>query len=117
MADKVLILNCPFATVVRGVLRQGKACGSSTLSAQACCAGHERRVRTDSRQSCRERSGPVWLVKLEGLNVPEQYHACLFGGALPEGLEGGEDEMEKWAKRGSLQCSEDGTVYMTLDNR
>uniref|UniRef100_A0A7S0EI57 CRAL-TRIO domain-containing protein n=1 Tax=Hanusia phi TaxID=3032 RepID=A0A7S0EI57_9CRYP len=158
MADKVLILNCPFATVVRGVLRQVVPARSQ----------HKLAVL-----GTREEYEPILVNHAE----KDQYHACLFGGALPEGLEGGEDEMEKWAKvtvpardkkvlqstvkagqtllwcacpealdiglqvkfvaaasskseilfesgservaalqRGSLQCSEDGTVYMTLDN-
>ena len=79
MADKVLILNCPFATVVRGVLKQVVPARSQ----------HKLAVLGEQREY-----EPILRAHAE-LGA---YHPCLFGGALPEGLEGGEDEMASWPR-------------------
>lgn len=79
MADKVLILNCPFATVVRGVLKQVVPARSQ----------HKLAVLGEQREY-----EPILRAHAE----LSAYHPCLFGGALPEGLEGGEDEMASWPR-------------------
>lgn len=77
MADKVLILNCPFASVVRGVLKQVVPARSQ----------HKLAVMGDQKE---------YEKILKDHADVSQYHPCLFGGALPEGLEDSEDEMASW---------------------
>mmetsp|Transcript_6161 Transcript_6161/g.12160 ORF Transcript_6161/g.12160 Transcript_6161/m.12160 type:complete len:411 (-) Transcript_6161:268-1500(-) len=80
ISDKVFILNCPFATVVRTVLRQVVPARSQhKLAVHGTIEDYE-------------------SVLLERADRA-QYHECLFGGALPEGLNSDEgDDMDKWPK-------------------
>uniref|UniRef100_A0A7S0MDF4 CRAL-TRIO domain-containing protein n=1 Tax=Cryptomonas curvata TaxID=233186 RepID=A0A7S0MDF4_9CRYP len=79
LADKVLLINCPFASVVRTVLNQ-------VIPARSL---HKLAVL----------GGPAdYAGRLAEHADQDQYHPVLFGGPLPEGLEDtGEDDMETWA--------------------
>jgi len=79
MAEKVFILNCPFATVVRQVLKQVVPARSQ----------HKLAVLGEVNDY-----KPVLQAHAE----VSEYHDCLFGGALPEGLEGGDDETMSWPR-------------------
>jgi len=80
ISDKVFILNCPFASVVRTVLRQVVPARSQhKLAVHGALAEYE--------QVLGERA------------AREEYHECLFGGDMPEGLNAEEgDSMDKWPK-------------------
>eukprot|EP00285_Hemiselmis_virescens_P010365 CAMPEP_0173381878 /NCGR_PEP_ID=MMETSP1356-20130122/4313_1 /TAXON_ID=77927 ORGANISM="Hemiselmis virescens, Strain PCC157" /NCGR_SAMPLE_ID=MMETSP1356 /ASSEMBLY_ACC=CAM_ASM_000847 /LENGTH=344 /DNA_ID=CAMNT_0014335925 /DNA_START=179 /DNA_END=1210 /DNA_ORIENTATION=- len=79
LADKVLLLNVPYATVVRSVLKQ--VVPARSQHKLAVMGGVE-----------------DYSSILEAHADRDQYHECLFGGALPEGLEdSGEDDINKWS--------------------
>ncbi len=79
LADKVLLLNVPYATVVRSVLKQVVPARSQhKLAVMGSMADYE----------------PTLLAHAER----DQYIDCIFGGALPEGLEDSEeDDINKWS--------------------
>jgi len=79
LADKVLLLNVPYATVVRSILKQVVPARSQhKLAVMGGLADY---------QDC--------LLAHAGRG---QYHEYLLGGALPEGLEeSGEDDIDKWS--------------------
>jgi len=78
LADKVLLLNVPYATVVRSVLKQVVPARSQhKLAVMGGLADYEGALLAHAER--------------------DQYHGCLFGGALPEGLEDShEDDYETW---------------------
>jgi len=79
LADKVLLINCPFATVIRTVLNQ--VIPARSIHKLAVMGGLQ-----------------DYVDRLLEHADKDQYHPVLFGGPLPEGLEDtGEDDMGTWS--------------------